>query len=966
MHEEEHCRADCRGCGKCQEKKARKMVNISDAFLSKAIYTKKPTYYTNKYMDLLGAAETRHASPPSFPETLPFGSAAGFPRMRVKPPGSEFGGGRYSSEGFSKLNSPRKIPVPSDLPFRGPGVLQESPGKEKSAFPGSMKRPSASAGTSFSFNGSGGAGEPWETVKRLGASYAHLPHINRMGSAIDNSPKANTHLSASGIDSGYGAMFKNSPDSTLMSSPIMNLSTPHGLSFFNSELQTVDSRLNVTSPYASKSYQTKSSPGLLSQEIGGGVGGAVFSPIEAHGHSNVHSFSSSGISNTSAIEGEGFYGALPNIQAFSESSFGGRRAEGASSSMYNPLLSSMYDVSQMSQLRHTSILSSAVMPLIDGSIDSARQHSRLNEVLGLPKIQPHHVMLTKNILSIVISNGGLQVVDEKNLWGMVAKEIGQKTDDIMRLRMYYIIVCYPYEQIRLVRALADGVVRTLVIVYIDPKKADILPDIISQLGQKKKTEGKTQKTVKVVETSGILEVVVALNEMYVNGVKSSHELKESLRKFKGLSCESEEARDVLSCQEMALIEMQMRAIMAEWVSRKIEEVSLKEKGVDKEVIENYEDMLCEILKRAEKREIAQKAPETKDSKVECSSSEKTESSEIEKESDYVEVKREEREERTEKPLEKVLEEKSHEKSLSSDAYLPNAEEESMKETESGCTRMCARKYRDYKRLLYLYPCIELKDRADVSVRKCTQHSMCRIYQNNFCPCGKTAIKFDTVAEEYYSALVFLAKSTALHVSSSTVSLLARILEHLPEEALSFRHRYIYKGLISLWNILKEKEAQDSSFVVNKKQANECFSKITKEVRKLLSSCILSRQDILSVLSNGQLEVIFKIANTKDGSVILEEVSPKRLAEIWRYLLLLVCKGFFSGPLETLQETALICLDKLSMYLHKYFIKNKISSDVLGVMELKEGDWIEDVLSFDMFAESVYSFCDFLFSPQIPL
>lgn len=255
--------------------------------------------------------------------------------------------------------------------------------------------------------------------------------------------------------------------------------------------------------------------------------------------------------------------------------------------MYNPLASPKYDVVHFSQLRHTRILSSAVLPLVDAGADPAAQHLRLNEVLGLPKIHAHHLHLTREIMGVVRTLGGLQAVDEKLLWGYVAKEMGHQAEDAPRLRMYYIIVCYPFEQVQQVRQNLDAAPRSLLIAYIEPKKADILPEIVQTLVQKKKRLAKVAYN-RLVATSAPLEVVHTLNYMYRHGVPHQEDLPQAIEMVAQFSCHHPEAGALYSCRDLLLVKEQLQCVVKEWLAGKIASLQSKDAELEKAVLVRYQ------------------------------------------------------------------------------------------------------------------------------------------------------------------------------------------------------------------------------------------------------------------------------------------------------------------------------------------------------------------------------------------
>lgn len=952
MAEEEQYKKESKESANCQEKETNKKISISDAFLSKAIYTKNPTYYKNMYMDRANTAGAQAIPSPLFSEPSSFNSGSPMQRGRHKQSRESFSplngrnNGSYLNERNVNSASPEKMQTSRDYHFDNSlAASSASPSKNKTLFAaeGAAKK-GAPAATSSVFAGAE-AGDLWDKTKRIGSLYA------------DDSATAPAHASGDAQSSSHTIQYDNTADQSAFSSSTGTPSNQPGL--------------HISTSHQSKAYAAKQSPMLLGMNGSAPEMGvpraSSFSPIDPGSHLSGGSFLGCGISAVSINNAErGFFESpsVINVYSSSGSSLNGGCIEIPPCTVYNPLENSAYESSQISQLKHTAILSSAILPLIDFTADSIAQQLRLNEILGLPRIQPHHTALTKSILNVTISNGGLQVVDKKNMWGEIASQLGQKSDDAHRLRMYYIIVCYPYEQVLyLHNNRLSTVNQTILIVYIDPKKTDMLPEIINLLSKKKKTETKAGKCAKVVETSGILEVVVVLNEMYINGAKTSQDLLEMLGHLEKLTCTESEAKDLFSCQELSLIEQQVRSIMIEWISKRVEEISSKDIGIEKEIIEIYEEYLARRLARTNAIDKEQKNTGEKRTDIEQKTCEysgiqdsilgaQKSSTDTNDGDALVETT-------TQKPSKSTSNEAVDAKEK--DSSRANTSDEKDEGVHAGKDdRMCAKSYNECHER-YAYPFINIKDRSEKTSSTCGKHRECRLYRRIMCACRQTVLRFDTAAEIYYSVLLFLGKSTSLHVSDTTIPLLLKILEKLPSEVISFKYRYIYKFLLAVWNILKEKKTQGPSLCAGALLDNSYFLKVAEEVGKLLNSSVLSKSDILSIVSNGELELIMKISNTSGGFIILSRVRTKRLAEIWRYLLYLVCDGFFSRSFEMFQETALASLDSLSLYLQKHLVDSDVIRDAVCAVGLQDGQWIIDALSCDMVADSVYSLCDFLLS-----
>ncbi|KAI5134423.1 hypothetical protein NEAUS06_1063 [Nematocida ausubeli] len=921
-----HGGKSCAGCEECERKKESKKISISDAFLSKARYTKRPTYYTNIGIDRASEIGKQHASPSSFPEARQFSSSplvgAELGSKRVRDgffvPKS---GPLFSSEG----DSPRKIQKIESLSYGLSGLAPLSMAREAPSQPVHSKKViPVPLGNAFSFNGTA-QGDLWDIdiTKRVGDMQpGGLQSAGGEGDFLKATyPDYAERESPRRSEQGFAAH-----EQEIAPIRVMGQGLSHGadLSSYAEESPLASVRM-YGAGMGGREPQQKRSPSatllngqgsMFANGLGlhGGVGSFPAPDSLSYLSANT-SASSCSMGVGSEDSGGGFRMRTGlGVHKAAGASFSGESLHGsATRTAYNPLQSTVYHSAQTSQLKHAVILSTAILPLIDFTLDPMKQHAKLNKVLGLPRLLPHNFVLTKNIMDLVFSSGGLQAVDEKNLWEDIVKELGQKAEDTHKLRMYYVIVCYPYEQVVHIANAAGDAPNTIIAVYIEPKKADILPEIINILEQKKRrTEAKCKASAKIVETSGILEVSVVLNEMYVNGVRTNQELIEAMAHLKGATCTSVSMRSVFSCLEVALIEKQLRTIMTHWISKRVEEVSSKEiPEIEKKVIRSYEAILADTVERC----IAQM--------------------------------------KGQKGLSGEEEGSGH----SEDAHSI-LKVEKMVKSKIICLENCKG-----HTSAYAYPSIDMQDSYAVRRGACVSHSHCAVHQNIFCPCGKTRIKFDAFADIYYSALLFLGKSSTLHVSEGTAPLLAVLLETLPLEMLSFKYKYVYKAMLTLWNVLKEDKARGvlADPGAGARLLQPGFAKISKKVAKLLSSPILSKPDIMSVISNGQLEIILKIANMPGGHHILSQTRMQRLSEIWRYLLSLVCSGFFIDENAHLLNTALVSLDGLSVYLQKHLAGSDELQAVLNRMDMDCGAWVLDVLEKDVFADSVYMLCNFLFS-----
>ncbi|KAH9385984.1 uncharacterized protein NEMAJ01_0880 [Nematocida major] len=903
MHEEEQCKKGCKGCSVCQEKGASKKISISEAFLSKAIYTKSPTYYTNMYLDRGGGGRVQCASASRFSEASSASSAAGG-FSHIKP--------RHSVESFiSSVEENGHFPEAGAAPNASLGASSPRPPAEflycakqtspSSGRPGLGETPKKKSGaetTTFSFGGDA-EGRLWESAKRTGLT--HVANAEESTVGARSTPRGFGQGSGllgvvlgSGLPLGRGA------------------GTPgraQGVSAHPGEPMGREEKAQQASPRASKTLIARKSPASLA-----GSGASEFSaflsaePLRAPGPSSAYggSCAAGPELHVGRAAGAGVGGQLGG-------SFGGVWADHAPRTVYNPLTdASGIETLNNPQLRHTRVHSSAVLPLIDFSVDPEKQHAQVNEVLGLPRVQPNHAALTKSIVGMVVSNGGLQAIDEKNLWGVVSKELGQKPDETQRLRMYYIIVCYPYEQVLCAHSAQSKEGSEIVIVYIEPKKSDMFPEIVGLLAKKKKIEAKTHRRIELVETSGVLEVCAALNEMYANGVQSEQSLKSMLFCMRSVSCRFSEARRVFSCLELALFGVQLRDIMVEWAANRVKEATGCGEKIEQEVIEAYEEMLADSLERSRDRQSAERGAADEGAQT----------------------------------------------NRNTDAQRAHKKGECASQRAS--PRVC--KYR-HQNLSAAHASLlpETVHAPEPCESKCTEHEHCKIYRAVRCDCGESVLKLDTRAEMCYSALLFLAKSTFLHVSDTSMPLLVAVLERLPPELLTFTHRYIYKGLLALWNILRESKRPGSALRLDGHLQAPCFLRISSEVERLLASCVLSKRDIMSILSNGQLEIVLKIASTQEEFIMHAQSQAKRLSEIWRYLLLLVCEGFFANSLEHVEQTVQASLDSLSAYLLKHFVDAGVCREIQEIMCMQDSQWVVDVLACEMLPESVYLLCNFLFS-----
>ncbi|OAG33184.1 hypothetical protein NEIG_01609 [Nematocida sp. ERTm5] len=930
MHEGKNCV----GCEECGRKKESKKISISDAFLSKARYTKSPTYYTNIGVDRANGVGASHISPSSFssPSHFESGSLGG----------RESGGGRGRDMYFvpkeegvfpSEVEFPKKIQKIEGISPGGVGSVMKNTGRESNSIGASSvyqkKVVAVPMTNSFSFN-SVPSEDSWErgVSKRTNMPYASSN--SALGGSGEGEVLRGAHLGIGGYgerEPSYQSIHYSSVfDQDNGGISIMNSSSMGVVGGgYNNDSPISDHRMHALESQGGSMGLHRRSPSMPRPQGVSGSAGGTFSSFSTPDAFNYLSANSSATSCNLSMGSEDSPRFLQGRSSYAmrgegtEPIYNTLRQEPGVRAAYNPLTDTAYQTAQISQLKHKVILSDAIFPFIDFTLDFTKQHLLVNETLGLPRLQPHNTALTKNIMDMVISNGGLQIVDEKSMWGVIVKELGQKAEDTHKLRMYYIIVCYPYEQIIRIYKSASEVPQPIIIVYIEPKKADMLPEIINMVGQKKKkTEERPQISAKIVETSGILEIAVVMNEMYASGVRNSQELMETLIHMKSLTCTSGIVKSVFSCLDMALIEKQLRVIMVEWISKKVEDISSKDiPDVEKRIIQTYEEILGQSVDRCIEQQKGGDAEEAGN---------------VGQDSD------ESQQEITARDL--------------------NRQDDSQTKQK----RLCMKNYSEHDEV-YVYPTIDICEEPVVPSGACTAHEHCAIYQHSRCPCGKSLVKFDTPADIYYSVLLFLAKSSSVSVSVNTISLLARLLETMPALMFSFKYKYIYKAMIILWNILKGQKSR--SFLeaggICTRLAGDGFSKLSREVSKLLSSPILSKQDILSVISNGQLEIIMKIANSPNGQSILSHTRVQRLAEIWRYLLFLVCSNFFSEKNAEFLETTLTSIDGLSVYLRCHLEKSSELSQVLGIMEIESGGWVLDVLSSDVFTDSVYLLCDFIFS-----
>jgi len=567
---------------------------------------------------------------------------------------------------------------------------------------------------------------------------------------------------------------------------------------------------------------------------------------------------------------------------------------------YNPLASQTYDSSNFTQMKAGRICSSPLVPLLDLGADAATQHLRINEVLGLPKIHAHHLELTQKILKAVSSFGGLQTVDENSLWLHVAREIGHQPEDYARLRMYYVIVCYPYEQVTRMKIEGGEGARTVLVVYMDPKRADIFPATVGALVNKKKKEGAVGY-VKPVETSGVCEAVCALNYMKRNGVERQEDLFELIRLVERYRCTNREVADVFSCKEIELLKEELNQIVRKWIKQKITKMKSKDGEKEKKVIKMYETYLIGEIDRGggagSSAGGSGDAGRSDDAIVGSALSDGG----------------------------------SVDASVSGSALSDGA----IGDASVNCNEID-------------------KNLPDHPPHPHPPHShSARLPLFSTCSeCGVRRVFRDPYLQ-HYAALDFLSKSASICVGSETLFLLLKVLRDIPRSELGFGCRWVGKVLLVVWGVVSSGESVPD---------DEKLRCVAEEAKSLLLSPILSKNGIISVLAGGELELVLRILATPGGKAFIE-VPNRRLAQIWRYLLVLNAGGHFSGAYLHLRETVQASLDLLSTHLHACLRSPSCTEEergqILGYLD-PEGAWLTDVIASDTLSSSGYALCSLVF------
>ncbi|KAI5181555.1 hypothetical protein NEOKW01_1731 [Nematocida sp. AWRm80] len=521
------------------------------------------------------------------------------------------------------------------------------------------------------------------------------------------------------------------------------------------------------------------------------------------------------------------------------------------SSLYNPLTCPMYDASAYSQLKLSKVSANTLISILKPIKDPMEVHMRLNELLGLPRIHTHHINMTRTILSIIETWGGLKEVDEKTLWGQVAKEIGYMPDDYQRLRIYYLVICYPYEQLRQAKKAsvqtANGQTPTpkpILVIHIDTKKADLFPSFIHSQIAKKKTNRK-QSYIRLTEKSMPLEIVCTLNHIYTTTVSTLSDLQYIIKFLSSVSCTTGSISIIYTCKEISFIHAQLQAVMRKWITRHIKESKSKNIKHEMEIVCVYQHYLALLLQKNYSLETSS----VRDS-VMCS------------------------------------------------------------ECKSVCT--------------------------------------------------------DNTKEQFYlSMLDFLSKSSALVVTKSTATLLISVIRGAKDQ-LGFKDQYIRKVLIIIWNIFRYTRDPEITVYAKELIDQKTFAAVSESVTQFIYTPIISKQDILQIISGGELEIIMRIYIQKNGPLLLPEITNKRFAQLWRCLLALFLNNTFSiASLSYLLPTAKSALDILSTYLYSILIGSGSEREsILKVLDAEENHWGNSIFLVNSLPQSVYNLYTQIFSVPI--
>lgn len=253
---------------------------------------------------------------------------------------------------------------------------------------------------------------------------------------------------------------------------------------------------------------------------------------------------------------------------------------------YNPIRNAKYDSSGFPRIKTLTVPICPVINLFKTSATDIASLIKLNQIYGLPKITAQYINLTRDILALVLEQGGLCAVDKKNLWPMLSRKINYQTGNFSRLRMYYIMACYFYEQIAMHHQKQPPSApdpgeppAVFLIVYSDSNKSDDLDLILSTLIASKRKisvdaaqDAPAGERPTPRETSTMIEIVYFVNKLYSSKgaelkARSIEDLLVILSKIRNLRCISESTRSLLGCREIDALKHQFHLIVMKHLSR---------------------------------------------------------------------------------------------------------------------------------------------------------------------------------------------------------------------------------------------------------------------------------------------------------------------------------------------------------------------------------------------------------------
>lgn len=514
--------------------------------------------------------------------------------------------------------------------------------------------------------------------------------------------------------------------------------------------------------------------------------------------------------------------------------------------LYNPLLSTAYDISKYMQLQFTEVPCKLLLPLLSDSSDLGEQHARVNELLGLPRIHVHHEQLTRDMLKKVLAYGGLRAMDEKGFWPHMAKEVGHQPGNMGRLRMYYIIVCYAYEQLaRIGQAPSSRIPQNIALVYVEPKKADILPDIVQMLVHKKKRD-EVPKYVRPTQTSPPLEVACALNYMCACGISAREELVAVLSLLPSFVCTSPRARYLFSCKELQLFHFQALEIIRDWARKEA-------------------------------------------------------------------------------------------------ASLRSKESDGLQNTVQACVQYAGER---------------LRQTEDLKCRHCGDG--CIVRARDVCEC----------------VLQILVVCSGLCCTDSALPLLVDVFDAVwgrcPAQGLSAAEPVVGSDvfarlLVVIWNVLRAEPGMEKEQALSLHAAlGSRVDAIQKTVRKVLFAPVLNRRAMRILVESAQIEAVVRILLVPGSTVIIGSGLEERLAEIWRYLLLLCSQGFFSTETSPVSQSARVVIEVLATYFHAFCgqtdplpEKDREKRTVLETLDVSGTEWAVALFAQEGLPRAAYALLEAL-------